>query len=155
MFLAVSVAWDKGKENTQKHLSRRKKQPTWCCNGYFCKIWYCESMKWPSEQAYLLTELLVLYIHVHSCRTAVLFCILTVYKTNWIIAKQILIKTRERSKFLKNLKTLVTEVLFLILKISAVLESKIPKTNWHSRFFGVLCWWKHVHPPFVVMNFIH
>lgn len=105
MFLAVLAAWDKGKENTQKHLSRRKKQPTWCCNGYYCKIWYCGSMKWPSEQAYLLTELLVLYIHVHLCRTSVLFCILTVYKTNWIIAKQILIKTRDRSKFLKNLTT--------------------------------------------------
>lgn len=96
MFLAVLAVWDKGKENTQKHLSRRKKKLTWCY-GYYCKIWYFESLKWPSEQAYLLTELLVLYIHVHSCRTSILFCILTVYKTNWIITKQILIKKRERN----------------------------------------------------------
>lgn len=34
-----------------------------------------------------------------------LCCIQRVYKTNWIIAEHVLMKTRERSKFLKELRT--------------------------------------------------
>lgn len=65
MFLAVSAAWDKWKKNMHEHLSGRREQPRWCCYRYYRKIWYCESMKWPSEQAYLLTELLT--GSVHTC----------------------------------------------------------------------------------------
>lgn len=106
MFLAVSAAWDKWKENMREHLSGRREQPRWCCYGYYRKIWYCESMKWPSEQACLLTELLTGFVH----RCAFMQNIYIMLYTNsiqnkLIIAKQKLIKTRERYKFLKKLKT--------------------------------------------------
>lgn len=91
MFLAVSAACDKWKENMHEHISGRREQPRWCCHGYYRKMWYCESMKWPSEQPCLLTQSLPgLYICVHSFRAFILCCIQTVYKPNWIIANQIL-----------------------------------------------------------------
>lgn len=91
MFLAVSAACDKWKENMHEHISGRREQPRWCCHGYYRKTWYCESMKWPSEQPCLLTQSLTgLYICVHSFRAFILCCIQTVYKPNWSIANQIL-----------------------------------------------------------------
>lgn len=42
---------------------------------------------------------------MHSCKAFILCCIQTVYKTNWIIAEHILMKTKEISTFLKELRT--------------------------------------------------
>lgn len=42
---------------------------------------------------------------VCGCKAFILCCIQTVYKTNWIIAEHILMKTKEISTFLKELRT--------------------------------------------------
>lgn len=48
-------------------------------------------------------------------------------------------KDKGKKQISKEPQDFMTEVLFLILKISAVLESKIAKTNQHSRFYEVIC----------------
>lgn len=136
MFLAVSAAWDKGNENTQK----QKNEATYMLLLWIILqnmvLWKYEMTQWAGISLSWITGF------VHTC--AFVQNIYFILYKNSIQNKLDHCKTninkdKGKQQISKEPQDFVTEVLFLILKISAVLESKEPRTNWHSRFYEVLC----------------
>lgn len=68
-------------------------------------LWKYKMTQWTGISLNWITDWFCTYMCIHAKHFFFLCCIQRVYKTNWIIAEHVLMKTRERSKFLKELRT--------------------------------------------------
>lgn len=158
MFLAVLAAWDKQNKNMHEHFSGRRKQARWCCYGYYGKnmlLWKYEMIQWAGISLNWITDWFCTYVCINAKH--LYYAVYKQYtKKTRLLQNRYLWRLEKKSKFLKKLKIFMTfRFMFLILEISAVFESKIPKSNWHSRFYELSCWWNMFTVFFVTMSFLH